>query len=362
MSFIKDLFSKHSLSDMNDEQTRKTLANNHVLRTKIAGEIIEHIEQLESRCGKSLWNDFESYRGKSALSELITKNAVGSFCDRNNYDWFELDNPYYCLFYFAMDCFITDEKIQEHACPEAKNIASLIRKETIIINEEENITELDVFVDENFEKGTIFDCSYRLFISKYYKENGIQNRVLFAISCLIMLSNMQEILMLALEEKESEKDFVQLKVRHLKSPGFDHRFYRSAIIIHFKNKENLLNSGQFVYENGSEFLKGNKLVDIVKNQTRYTRSMFEQFKFSLFKTFRALSKDTINNKDLSEVNSFTRSSFINKQYLIKQLNLHFCRYFKYDGRNNMGEKEKAKLFFKLLNSPDIDCIEIINKK
>ena len=347
MNFIKELFLKHSLLDMDDEQTRKTLANNHELRLKIADEIIEHIEHLEDCCNESLWNDFESYRGKSGISELITKNAVGSFCDRSNFDWFEIDNPYYSLFYFAMDCFITDEKLREHVFPKAKDIASLIKKETIIIDEEENITELDTFVNENFEKDTIFERSYQIYISKYYKENGIQNRVLFAISCLIMLSNMQEMLMLALkdQEKESKEEFVQLKVRRLNSFSFDHRFYRSAIIIHFKNKENFLNSGQFLYENRSEFLSGDKLINIIKNKTGHTRRMFVHFKFWLLKTFKILSEDYS----------------INKQYLIKQLNLHFYNYFRCDGMNDMKEKEKAKLFFKLLNSPDIDCIEIISK-
>ena len=352
MSKVEQIFQNHSLLGMNDESTRNTLANNNNLRAKIADEIIEHIEHLESCSGKCLWSDFESYRGKSALSELITKNAVGSFCDRNNYDWFELDNPYYRLFSFVLDYFITDERMREHSFPAAKEVASLIKKEAVIINEEKNITELDAFVDENIEQDTIFDYSYKLFINKYYKENGIKNRVLFAISCLIMLSNIQEMLTLALEDKgkESKRELVQLKVRYLKYPIFDHRFYRSAIIIHFKNKGNFLNGGQFLYEIEGEFSTRNKLIDIVKSQIRYTGIMFERLKFSFFKTSRVFSKDSC----------FT--CFIDKQDLINQLNLHFSRHFRVYGKNDIGGKEKAKIFFELLNSSDIDCIEILNKK
>lgn len=352
MSYIKELFLNHSLLDMNDEQTRENLANDQELRLKIADEIIEHIGHLENRSGKCLWDDFESYRGKSSLSELITKNAVGSFCDRNNYDWFELDNPYYRLFNFAMDYFITEQRIREHNFPAAKDIASLIRKEAVIVNERENITELDVFVDENVEPGTTFDRSYKLFIGKHYKENGIQNRVLFAISCLIMLSNMQEMLTFALEdkEKESKRELVQLRVRYLKSPRFDHRFYKSAIIIHFKNKKDFLNNGQFLYENGSEFSTGNELIDIVKNQMRYAGRKFGQFKFSLFKISKIFSEDSF----------FTCS--INKQDLIKQLDLHFNRHFRCDGRADISGKEKSKVLFNLLSSADVECVEILYQK
>lgn len=270
MSYIKELFLNHSLLDMNDEQTREILANDQELRLKIADEIIEHIKYLENHSDKYLWSDFETFRGAPALNELVVKNAKGSFCDRNSYGWFELGDPYYSLLNFSMDYFMPYESIQDSIFPEPSEVASFIKRETIIANESKELTSLDLFVEEDIEPETITYHLYKLYLGKYYKKNGVKNRVLFAISCLIMLSNLQEMLMLALEDekKELKKELIKLKVNYSKTSQIDHRFYERAIVVHFKNKEDFLNDGRFVFEIGREFIKKNEPIEVAKQQIR----------------------------------------------------------------------------------------------
>lgn len=130
MKGVEAIFKKYSLSNMSDEETRKKLVKNQDIRIKVAEEIIEHIATVEltSSCNESLWSGFESVRGIAAISELIVKNAIGSFCDRSPHDWFELDNPYYCLFNFVMERFISNENIRTGNLPTTQEVTNLIKK------------------------------------------------------------------------------------------------------------------------------------------------------------------------------------------------------------------------------------------
>lgn len=228
MSSIEDIFKKYALSNMNDEDTREKLAKNHDVRIKIAEEIVENIATVEATysCNETLWGNLESAQGIAAISELIVKNANGSFCDRNQHDWFELDNSYYRLFNFVMDCFISNKNIKTGNLPTIQDVANLIKKEAIIVNEEDNITELDAFVTKNCEQDKSIYYSYQLYINNYYKEKGIKNRVLFAISCLIMLANLQEVLLLGQKniQQNKQQQSIKLKVTYDKNPPFDYRF------------------------------------------------------------------------------------------------------------------------------------------
>lgn len=244
MNSIEDIFKRYDLSNMNDEDTREKLAKNHDIRIKIAEEIIEHVAAVEATysCNETLWGNLESVQGIAAISELIVKSANGSFCDRSQHDWFELDNPYYRLFNFVMNCLISNENIKTGNLPTTQDVANLIKKEAMIVNEGDHITELDVFIDENCEQDKNIYYSYQLYIKNFYKKKGIKNRVLFAISCLIMLANLQEALLLAQKniQQNKKQQSIKLKVAYSKKPPFDYRFYKRAIIIHFKNKEHLL--------------------------------------------------------------------------------------------------------------------------
>ena len=53
---------------------------------------------------------------------------------------------------------------------------------------------------------------------------------------------------------------------------------------------------------------------------------------------------------------------INKFDFIDRLNKHLSHHYKSFGRTDLSGQEKAEIFFKLLDSPDVDYIEIINKK
>ena len=352
MSYIKELFLNHSLLDMNDEQTREILINDQELRLKIADEIIEHIKYIESRSDKYLWSDFETFRGAPALNELIIKNAKGSFCDKNSYDWFELENPYYSLLNFSMDYFISYENIREGIFPEPSKVAAFIKREAVIANEDNEMTDLDLFVEENIEPETTVYRLYKLYLGKFYKKNGVRNRVLFAISCLIMLSNLQEVLMLASEDekKELKKEIVKLKVSYSKLPQIDHRFYERAILIHFKDKDDFLNNGQFLYEIGRELIKENEPMNIAGIQIKKDATKLQQLKFLFFKASKMFSKES----------SF--ACCVNKQEFFTQLEEHLFHHFRYYGRTDIEGKEKSKLLFNLLFSADIECIEIIHRK
>ena len=174
MSSIEDIFKKYALSNMNDEDTREKLAKNHNVRIKIAEEIVEHIATVESAysCNETLWGNLKSVQGIAAISELIVKNANGSFCDRSQHDWFELDNSYYRLFNFVMDYFISNENIRAGNLPTTQDVANLIKKEVIIVNEEDNITKLDTFVTEDCKQDKSIYYSYQLYINNYYKEKA----------------------------------------------------------------------------------------------------------------------------------------------------------------------------------------------
>lgn len=352
MSYIKELFLNHSLLDMNDEQTREILANDQELRLKIADEIIEHIKYLESHSDKYLWSDFETFRGTPALNELIIKNAKGSFCDRNSYDWFELENPYYSLLNFSMDYFMPYESIKDGIFPKPSEVASFIKREVVITNEDNEMTGLELFVEENIEPKTTVYHLYELYLGKFYKKNGVKNRVLFAISCLIMLSNSQEMLMLALEneKKELKKENVKLKVSYSKPSQIDHRFYERAIVVHFKDKEDFLNNGQFLYEIGREIIKENEPMNVAEIQIKKDATKLQRLEFLFFKASKTFSKKS----------SFT--CYINKQEFFAQLEEHLFHHFRYYGRTDIEGKEKLKVFLNLLFSADIECIEIIQKK
>ena len=188
MNSIEDIFKRYDLSNMNDEDTREKLAKNHDIRIKIAEEIIEHVAAVEATysCNETLWGNLESVQEIAAISELIVKNANGSFCDRNQHDWFELDNSYYRLFNFVMDCFISNENIKTDNLPAIQDVANFIKKETIIVNEEDNITELDVFVDENCKQDKNIYYSYQLYINNFYKKKGINHVGKFTGSLIII--------------------------------------------------------------------------------------------------------------------------------------------------------------------------------
>ena len=354
MNSIEDIFKKYNLSNMNDEDTREKLAKNHDIRIKIAEEIIEHVDDVETTysCNETLWGNLESVQGIATISELIVKNANGSFCDRSQHDWFELDNSYYRLFNFVIDYFISDENIRTGNLPTTQDVANLIKKETIIVNEEDNITELDAFVTGSCEKNKNIYYSYQLYINNHYKEKGIKNRVLFAISCLIMLANLQEVLLLAQKDVQQNKQqqSIKLKVTYSKKPPFDYRFYKRAIIIHFKNKEHLLNESKFLYEIAREILIENEPMRVATTQIKKDGTWANRFNLLVFYLSKTFLKD----------HSFTCE--INKLDFIDRLNKHLSHHYKFFGRTDLSGQEKAKIFFKLLDSPDVDCIEIINKK
>lgn len=339
---------------MNDEDTREKLAKNHNVRIKIAEEIVEHIATVEATysCNETLWGNLESAQGIAAISELIVKNANGSFCDRNQHDWFELDNSYYRLFNFVMDCFISNKNIKTGNLPTIQDVANLIKKEAIIVNEEDNITELDAFVTENCEQDKSIYYSYQLYINNYYKEKGIKNRVLFAISCLIMLANLQEVLLLAQNniQQNKKQQFIKLKVTYSKKPQFDYRFYKRAIVAHFKNKENCLNESKFLYEIARETLIENEPMRVATTQIKKDGTWANRFNILVFNLSKIFLKDY----------SFTCE--INKLDFVDRLNKHLSHHYKFFGRTDLSGQEKAEIFFKLLDSPDVDCIEIINKK
>lgn len=281
MSSIEDIFKKYALSNMNDEDTREKLAKNHNVRIKIAEEIVEHIATVEATysCNETLWGNLESAQGIAAISELIVKNANGSFCDRNQHDWFELDNSYYRLFNFVMDCFISNKNIKTGNLPTIQDVANIIKKEAIIVNEGDNITELDAFVTENCEQDKSIYYSYQLYINNYYKKKGIKNRVLFAISCLIMLANLQEVLLLAQNniQQNKKQQFIKLKVTYSKKPPFDYRFYKRAVVAHFKNKENCLNESKFLYEIAREILIENEPMRVATTQIKKRWNLGKSF-------------------------------------------------------------------------------------
>lgn len=354
MSSIEDIFKKYALSNMNDEDTREKLAKNHNVRIKIAEEIVEHIATVEATysCNETLWGNLESAQGIAAISELIVKNANGSFCDRNQHDWFELDNSYYRLFNFVMDCFISNKNIKTGNLPTIQDVANLIKKEAIIVNEEDNITELDAFVTENCEQDKSIYYSYQLYINNYYKEKGIKNRVLFAISCLIMLANLQEVLLLAQNniQQNKKQQFIKLKVTYSKKPSFDYHFYKRAVVAHFKNKENCLNESKFLYEIAREILIENEPMRVATTQIKKDGTWANRFNILVFNLSKIFLKDY----------SFTCE--INKLDFVDRLNKHLSHHYKFFGRTDLSGQEKAEIFFKLLDSPDVDCIEIINKK
>lgn len=354
MNGVEAIFKKHSLSNMSDEETREKLVKNQDIRIKVAEEIIEHIATVESTssCNESLWSDFESVRGIAAISELIVKNAIGSFCDRSSHDWFELDNPYYCLFNFVMDCFISNDNIRTGNLPTIQEVANLLKKETIIVNEEDNVTELDVFADKKCKQDKHIYYSYQLFINKYYKEKGIENRVLFAISCLIMLANLQETLLLSQEniQQNKKQQPIKLKVTYDKKPRFDYRFYKRAIVIHFKNKKTLLNESQFLYEIAREISAEDEPMVIATTQIKKDGTWANYLKLLAFNLSKIFLKK----------NSFVCE--VNKLDLANRLHKHISHHYKFFGKTDLGGKEKAEVFFKLLKSPDVDCVEIINKK
>jgi len=356
MNSIEDIFKKYNLSNMNDEDTREKLAKNHNVRIKIAEEIVEHIATVEATCScnEILWSSFESFRGAAAISELIVKNAIGSFCDRNLHDWFELDNPYYCLFSFVMDYFISNKNIRTGEFPTTQEVANLIKKETVIVNEEDNVTELDIFADKNYKQDKHIYYSYQLFISNHYKKNGIKNRVLFAISCLIMLANLQEVLLLTQAQKDIQQNkkqqFIKLKVTYSKKPQFDYRFYKRAIVVHFKNKENFLNESKFLYEIAREILIENEPMRVATTQIKKDGTWANRFNLLVFNLSKIFLKKY----------SFTCE--INKLDFVDRLNKHLSHHYKFFGRTDLSGQEKAEIFFKLLDSPDVDYIEIINKK
>lgn len=62
----------------------------------------------------------------------------------------------------------------------------------------------------------------------------------------------------------------------------------------------------------------------------------------------------------SKESSFTCN--INKQEFFTQLEEHLSHHFRYYGRTDIEGKEKSKVFFNLLFSADIECIEIIHRK
>lgn len=354
MSSIEDIFKKYALSNMNDEDTREKLAKNHNVRIKIAEEIVEHIATVESAysCNETLWGNLKSVQGIAAISELIVKNANGSFCDRSQHDWFELDNSYYRLFNFVMDYFISNENIRNGNLPTTQDVANLIKKEVIIVNEEDNITELDTFVTEDCKQDKSIYYSYQLYINNYYKEKGIENRVLFAISCLIMLANLQEILLLAQKniQQNKKQQSIKLKVTYDKKPPFDYRFYKRAIVVHFKNKENFLNESKFLYEIAREILIENEPMRVATTQIKKDEIWASHFNLLIFNLSKIFLKKS----------SFTCE--INKLDFIDRLNKHLSHHYKFFGRTDLGGQEKAEIFFKLLDSPDVDYIEIINKK
>lgn len=354
MNSIEDIFKRYDLSNMNDEDTREKLAKNHDIRIKIAEEIIEHVAAVEATysCNETLWGNLESVQEIAAISELIVKNANGSFCDRNQHDWFELDNSYYRLFNFVMDCFISNENIKTDNLPAIQDVANFIKKETIIVNEEDNITELDVFVDENCKQDKNIYYSYQLYINNFYKKKGIKCRVLFTVSCLIMLANLQEALLLSQKDIQQNKkqQSIKLKVTYSKKPPFDYRFYKRAIIIHFKNKEHLLNESKFLYEIAREILIENEPMRVATTQIKKDGTWTNRFNLLVLNLSKIFLKDY----------SFTCE--INKLDFIDRLNKHFSHHYKFFGRTDLSGQEKAEIFFKLLDSPDVDSIEIINKK
>lgn len=354
MNSIEDIFKKYALSNINDEDTREKLAKNHNIRIKIAEEIVEHIATVEATYpgNENLWKNLESVQGIAAISELIVKNANGSFCDRSQHDWFELDNPYYRLLNFAMDCFISNENIRTGELPTTQDVANLIKKEVIIVNEGDNITELDAFVTENCEQDKSIYYSYQLYINNHYKKKGVKNRVLFAISCLIMLANLQEVLLLGQKniQKNKQQQSIKLKVTYDKKPPFDYCFYKRAVVIHFKNKENFLNESKFLYEIAREILIKNEPMRIAKTQIKKDGTLVNLFNLLVFNLSKIFLKEY----------SFTCE--INKLDFIDRLNEHLSHHYNFFGRTDLSGQEKAKFFFKLLGSPDVDCIEIINKK
>lgn len=354
MNSIEDIFKKYNLSNMNDENTREKLAKNHDVRIKIAEEIIEHVVAVEATysCNETLWRNLESAQGIAAISELIVKNANGSFCDRSQHDWFELDNSYYRLFNFVMDCFISNENIKTGNLPTIQDVANLIKKEAIIVNEEDNITELDTFVTEIREQNKSIYYSYQLYINNLYKKKGVKCRVLFAISCLIMLANLQEVLLLAQKniQQNKQQQSIKLKVTYDKKPPFDYRFYKRAVVIRFKNKEKFLNESKFLYEIAREILIENEPMRIAITQIKKDGTLVNHFNLLVF--------------NLSKV-FFKKRSYVcevNKLDFTDRLHKHLSHHYKFFGRTDVSGKEKAEIFFKLLDSPDVDCIEVINKK
>lgn len=354
MNSIEDIFKKYNLSNMNDEDTREKLAKNHDIRIKIAEEIIEHVAAVEATCScdETLWGNLESVQGIAAISELIVKNANGSFCDRNQHDWFELDNSYYCLFNFVMNYFISNENIKNGNLPTTQDVANLIKKEVIIINEGDNITELDTFVTEIREQNKSIYYSYQLYINNHYKKKGVKNRVLFAISCLIMLANLQEVLLFGQNniQQNKKQQSIKLKVTYDKKPPFDYRFYKRAIVVHFKNKENFLNESKFLYEIAREILIENEPMRVAATQIKKDEIWANHFNLLVFNLSKIFLKKC----------SFTCE--INKFDFIDRLNKHLSHHYKSFGRTDLSGQEKAEIFFKLLDSPDVDYIEIINKK
>lgn len=354
MNSIEDIFKKYALSNMNDEDTREKLAKNHNIRIKIAEEIIEHISAVEATysCNETLWANLKSVQGIAAISELIVKNANGSFCDRSQHDWFELDNSYYRLFNFVMDYFISNKNIKTGNLPTTQDVANLIKKEAIIVNEGDNITELDAFVAGDCEQDKSIYYSYQLYINNNYKEKGIKNRVLFAVSCLIMLANLQEVLLLAQNniQQNKKQQSIKLKVTYDKKPPFDYRFYKRAIVIHFKNKESFLNESKFLYEIAREILIENEPMRVATTQIKKDGSWSNHFNLLVFNLSKIFLKKY----------SFTCE--INKLDFIDRLNKHLSHHYKFFGRTDLSGQEKVEIFFKLLDSPDVDYIEIINKK
>lgn len=354
MNSIEDIFKRYDLSNMNDEDTREKLAKNHDIRIKIAEEIIEHVAAVEATysCNETLWGNLESVQGIAAISELIVKSANGSFCDRSQHDWFELDNPYYRLFNFVMNCLISNENIKTGNLPTTQDVANLIKKEAMIVNEGDHITELDVFIDENCEQDKNIYYSYQLYIKNFYKKKGIKNRVLFAISCLIMLANLQEALLLEQKniQQNKKQQSIKLKVAYSKKPPFDYRFYKRAIIIHFKNKEHLLNESKFLYEIAREILIENEPMRVATTQIKKDGTWANRLNLLVFNLSKIFLKD------------YSFICEINKLDFIDRLNKRLSNHYKFFGRTDLSGQEKAEIFFKLLDSPDVDYIEIINKK
>ena len=102
-------------------------------------------------------------------------------------------------------------------------------------------------------------------------------------------------------QQNKQQQSIKLKVTYDKKPPFDYRFYKRAVVIHFKNKENFLNESKFLYEIAREILIENEPMRIATTQIKKDGTLVNHFNLLVFN----LSKIFLNKSFIANLTSLS---------------------------------------------------------